>query len=208
MYIPKHFEQSDPHVLHGLIKAYPLATLVVNTESGLSANHIPLRLCENPQQENAWLLQGHIALANPLWKARVTGGALAIFQGPDTYVSPGWYPSKQVHGKVVPTWNYAVVHASGTLKFIDDAHWKHRFLEKLTNDQESSQEKPWAVSDAPEAFIEKQLSAIVGLEMAVTTLCGKWKANQNKPQQDRLGVREALVAGGNPDADMLSGFWQ
>lgn len=204
MYIPKHFEQSDRQALHDLVREYPLATLVVNTDSGLSANHIPLRI--HMDQDNGLLLKGHIALANPLWKAQLIGQALAIFQGPDSYISPNWYPTKQEHGKVVPTWNYTAVHATGELRFIDDAGWKLAFLKKLTNDQESSQEKPWAVTDAPKKFTEKLLSAIVGLELAVTELYGKWKASQNQPEQNQVGVRGALVAKANPDAEILSGF--
>ncbi len=156
MYIPKHFEQQNPEALYDLIRKHPLATLVINTSSGLCANHIPLRLNQNTSTDV--VLQGHIAKANPLWKESSPREALAVFQGADSYISPNWYPTKQENGKVVPTWNYVAVHASGQIRFINEPNWKMNFLKSLTAEHESSQENPWAVSDAPEEFTEKLLS--------------------------------------------------
>ena len=203
MYIPKHFTQTDKQALYDLIYDYPLATVVVNTRAGISANHIPLIIC---RERPGLVLQGHIAAANPLWKSEISGKTLAIFQGPHAYISPSWYATKKQHGKVVPTWNYTSAHARGDLRFIDDDGWKMKFLHSLTDKQESRQPEPWSVADAPGDFTEKMLAAIVGLEIAVTELSGKWKVSQNQPEKNRAGVRDALCAGGNPDAEQLSGY--
>jgi len=204
MYKPKHFEPPDRQALFDLINQYPLATLVINTSSGISADHIPLRL--HTAKDNKLLLQGHIARANPLMMEKTSGHAIAIFHGPETYISPNWYPTKQEYGKVVPTWNYTTVHASAPLKFIDDPAWKLTFLEKLTDEHELNQEKPWSVSDAPKEFTQKLLSAIVGLEISIIDLSGKWKVSQNQPEQNQLGVRSGLEKIGHPDTKVLSGL--
>ena len=201
MHIPKHFQQQNHEALHDLIRKRPLATLVVNTSSGLCANHIPLRLIRNSPTDV--VLQGHIAKANPLWKES-SREALAIFQGADAYISPNWYPTKKEHGKVVPTWNYVAVHASGQITFIHEQHWKMNFLQTLTAEHESNQEKPWAVSDAPEEFTEKQLSAIVGFEIAVHELSGKWKISQNQIERNQTGVINGLSASSDSKAKALA----
>jgi len=201
MYIPKHFQQQDHEALCDLIKQHPLATLVVNSNSGLSANHIPLRLAHNSSSDI--VLQGHIAKANPLWKEKPEE-ALAIFQGTDAYISPNWYPTKQEHGKVVPTWNYVAVHASGKIQFINDRSWKLSFLHSLTTEHESSQEQPWAISDAPKDFIEKMLDAIVGFEIAVHELNGKWKVSQNQVEKNQAGVIDGLSASSDTKAITLA----
>lgn len=202
MFTPKYFEQQNPEALHDLIQKRPLATLVINTSSGLCANHIPLRLIQNASA--GIVLQGHIAKANPLWKEKSTGEALAIFQGADSYISPNWYPTKQAHGKVVPTWNYVAVHASGKIRFITEPDWKMNFLNSLTTEHEASQENPWAVSDAPEEFTEKMLSAIVGFEIAVHELCGKWKISQNQIEKNHSGVINGLSASADTNANALA----
>lgn len=201
MHIPKHFQQQNHEALYDLIRKYPLATLVVNSSSGLCANHIPLRLIRNSSTDI--VLQGHIAKANPLWKES-SGEALAIFQGADAYISPNWYPTKQEHGKVVPTWNYVAVHASGQIQFINERSWKMNFLHSLTAEHESSQEKPWAVSDAPEEFTEKMLSSIVGFEIAVRDLSGKWKISQNQIEKNQTGVIDGLSASSDSNAKALA----
>ena len=164
MYLPKHFEETRVDVLHALIRAHPLGALVVITRDGLDANHIPLEVDPDPAPFGT--LRGHIARANPLWR-EISGDAptLAIFQGPDTYVSPAWYATKQQTGKVVPTWNYAVVHAHGSLRFIDDRAWLRAFVQRLTDRHEASRADPWKVTDAPADYVETQLGAIIGLEM-------------------------------------------
>ncbi|MCB1753959.1 MAG: FMN-binding negative transcriptional regulator [Gammaproteobacteria bacterium] len=195
MYIPKLFAQQDQAALEALIRNHPLATVVVNTQAGLSANHIPLRLTRSASSQ--LILQGHLAKANPMRKERLSDDVLAIFHGADAYISPNWYQTKQEHGKVVPTWNYVTVHASGTIRYIDDDDWKLDFLHHLTDEQEASQGKPWSINDAPSDYTEKMLGAISGFEIEVVDLKGKWKASQNQPECNLQGVVEGLSA--SPD---------
>ncbi|MFI3121692.1 MAG: FMN-binding negative transcriptional regulator, partial [Methylococcaceae bacterium] len=146
-------------------------------------------------------LRGHIARANPLWRDLAADvETLAIFHGPDAYISPSWYATKQETDKVVPTWNYAVVHAYGTLRIIDDAVWVRAQLEALTQQHEAAFPEPWAVSDAPEDFTEKLLGAVVGIEMVITRLTGKWKVSQNQPLQNQLSVIQGLNGSGQSGA--------
>jgi transcriptional regulator len=194
-------------VLHALMRARPLATLVVSSESGLLANHIPVETESEPAPLG--MLRGHVARANPLWqKYREGSEALAIFQGPQVYISPSYYPSKQKTGEVVPTWDYAVVHAHGTLRFVQDAVWLRALVERLTNDHEAPRAAPWQVGDAPPPYIEKMLSLIVGFEFSIASLTGKWKVSQNHPAANRQGVvqglRETADADSHEIADMLS----
>lgn len=191
MYLPKHFEESRPEVLRELLHAHPLATLVTQGAGGLQADHLPMLFDPAPTPQGC--LVGHVARANPVWReADTSREALAIFQGPQHYVSPSWYQSKQADGRVVPTWNYMVVHARGTLRFIEDPDWLRALLQRLTASQESSRTPPWQVSDAPEEFIGRQLGAIVGVELRITQLAGKWKISQNRGQVDRAGVVAGL----------------
>jgi transcriptional regulator len=200
MYVPAHFEETRLEVLHGLIRARPLATLVTLSSGGIDANHIPLHL--EPQAGPFGALRGHVARANPMWSDRVAGAeALAIFHGADGYISPSWYPTKREHGKVVPTWNYVVVHAYGALRVIDDPVWLRALLEALVDRHEASSAAPWSVADAPAEFIERMIGSIVGFEIAVSKLVGKWKLSQNQPAQNRAGVIGALR--GSADVDSL-----
>ena len=192
MYLPSHFAEARVDVLHDLIRAYPFGTLVVLASNGLDANHIPFEI--DPEPAPFGTLRGHLARANPLWKdftAQVD--ALAIFQGPHTYISPSWYPSKKEHGKVVPTWNYAVVHATGPIRVIDDQAWVRRFVEQLTLRHEAHRSNPWKVTDAPADFVDTMTSAIVGIDIPISRLAGKWKVSQNRPEKDRAGVVEGLL---------------
>ncbi|MCX7094524.1 MAG: FMN-binding negative transcriptional regulator [Methylobacter sp.] len=199
MYIPTQFEQSDVEIMHELIRNRPLATLVTLGANGINANHIPLYL--EPTAEPFGVLRGHIARANPLWRDLAADvETLAIFHGPDAYISPSWYATKQETDKVVPTWNYAVVHAYGTLRIIDDAVWVRAQLEALTQQHEAAFPEPWAVSDAPEDFTEKLLGAVVGIEMVITRLTGKWKVSQNQPLQNQLSVIQGLNGSGQSGA--------
>jgi transcriptional regulator len=193
MYLPAHFEEHRPEVLHALMREYPLATIVMDTENGLEANHIPLQLVASTADATKGILQGHVARANPLWKtARPETDVLVIFQGPQAYVSPAWYPSKIQHGKVVPTWNYVAVHARGRLLVRDDPHWLRSFLNGLVATHESSVDSLWAMDDAPADYVDKMLAAIVGFEIQITSLIGKWKVSQNRSLADRAGVAIAL----------------
>jgi transcriptional regulator len=202
MYLPGHFEETRIEVLHGLVRAHPLGALVTSTAGGLEANHIPFEIEPEPQPYGT--LRGHIARANPLWREALRDApALVIFQGPSRYISPAWYATKRESGKVVPTWNYAVVHAQGIPRFIDDRVWLRSFVEQLTNRHEATRRDRWQVTDAPADFIDRQLGAIIGLEIPVTRLTGKWKASQNRPARDRAGVIEALsLEGGEAAAAM------
>ena len=202
MYLPPLFKQDDLPVLHALMRAHPFATLVVNTEAGLLANHIPLELAEDGPYGT---LRGHVARANPLWRAYREGSeVLAIFHGPNGYISPNFYPSKAATGEVVPTWNYAVAHAHGTLSFTHDAAWLQALVTRLTDHHEQLSAHPWAVADAPPAFTASQVGLIVGLELPISSLVGKFKLSQNRTEADRQGVREGLAArGGEAATEML-----
>jgi transcriptional regulator len=150
-------------------------------------------------------LRAHIARANPLWRDNVPDvEPLVIFRGPDTYISPSWYATKRETAKVVPTWNYAVVHAHGAMRVIDDPAWLRGLVETLTNRHESTRQEPWQVTDAPSEFIDRQISAIIGLEISITRLYGKWKVSQNRPAQDQAGVVEGLVAEGREAANAMA----
>ncbi len=199
MYIPTQFEQLDVEIMHELIRNRPLATLVTLGANGINANHIPLHLAEMP--EPFGVLRGHIARANPLWRDLAADVETpAIFHGPDAYISPSWYATKQETDKVVPTWNYAVVHAYGSLRIIDDAAWLRAQLEALTQQNEAAFPKPWAVSDALEDFTERLIEAVVGIEMVITRLTDKWKVSQNQQPQNRRSVVQGLNAGGQGEA--------
>ena len=197
MYLPKHFAEDDVAEMHALMRARPLATLVSHGADGLHANHLPLLLVDGK-------LQGHVARANPLWKAgNVTGEVLVVFQGNDSYISPSGYATKAEHGKVVPTWNYAAVHAYGELKVIDDPDWVLKQVTALTASHEERLPQPWAVTDAPADYIEKMLGAIVGIEITVTRLLGKWKVSQNQPAENRASLIAALEKAGDPMAGLI-----
>lgn len=195
MYLPPQFEQPDRAVMHELMHTRSLATLVTSGSDGLNANHIPLHL--SATHESLGVLRGHVARSNPILNDLDSAiDALAIFHGPDAYISPSWYATKQQAGKVVPTWNYTVVHAYGRLRIIDDAVWVRAQLEALTAQNEAGLPHPWAVSDAPEDFTDKLIGAVVGIEMVITRLSGKWKVSQNQPLQNQHSVIQGLTASG------------
>jgi len=199
MYTPKHFEEPRIEVLHELMRARPLATLVTLTSGGLNANHVPLHLADTPAPFGT--LRGHVARANPVWRDFAKDvEALAMFHGPDCYITPSWYATKQETGKVVPTWIYAVVHAYGTLRIIDDAVWVRAQIEALTAHNEVGFARPWSVSDAPHEYTEKRIGAIIGFEIVITKLTGKWKVSQNQPAQNQASVIEGLNNSGLRDA--------
>jgi transcriptional regulator len=188
MYTPSHFECTDEAVLASVIVAHPLAQIVhLGAEGGLDADPVPLMYDASRRT-----LRGHVARANPLWRVAAAQPVLALFQGPDTYVSPNWYPSKAATHKAVPTWNYVLVHAHGTLQAHDDADWLRGFLTQLTAKHEATQPKPWALSDAPEDFMQQMLRAIVGIEIPLSRLVGKIKVSQNRSAADRAGLVQGL----------------
>jgi transcriptional regulator len=201
MYLPKHFAEGDVAVLHDLMRANPLATLVSHGPDGLNANHLPLLLADG---EPWGRLQGHVARANPLGRAgNVTGEVLVVFQGDESYVSPSGYATKAEHGRVVPTWNYVAVHAYGQLRVIEDPHWILAQISALTATNEAVLPQPWAVTDAPADYIEKMLGAIVGIEITITRLLGKWKVSQNQPAENQASLIAAFAARGDPMADLI-----
>jgi transcriptional regulator len=191
MYLPSHFEEKRLDVLHELVRTHAMGTLVTLQEGGLNANHIPFELTADGSPFGT--LRAHVARGNPVWREfsdKVE--ALAIFQGPQAYISPSWYPSKHENGKAVPTYNYMVVHAYGPLKIVDDAEWLRGLVTRLTARYEAGRSEPWQVTDAPADYIDKMLSAIVGIEIPVTQLIGKWKVSQNQPEANRKGVEQGL----------------
>ena len=193
MYRPAHFAEDRLDVLHSVIRARPLVTLVTSREGRMDADHVPVLLDANAGPFGA--LRGHVARANDLWRTVRPGSeALAIFQAQDHYVSPSWYPAKREHGKVVPTWNYVVVHARGPIRFIEDREWLHGLVTRLTDTHENEREDPWRVTDAPVDYIDAMLRAIVGFEIEVTGLTGKWKLSQNRSPADRGGIAAGLAA--------------
>jgi transcriptional regulator len=191
MYLPSHFREERGEVLQALMRRHPLAVLVTMGTDGLLANHIPLEWDPEPAPHGS--LVGHVARGNPMWRDRRPEiEALAIFQGPQSYVSPSWYETKRETGKVVPTWNYAVAQARGPLVVHDDTKWVRALVGRLTDRHESGFPVPWKVTDAPEEFIDRQLKAIVGIEIPIRQIEGKWKMSQNRPEADRRGVIEGL----------------
>jgi transcriptional regulator len=191
MYQPKHFEETRIEVMQALVAAQSLCTLVTLSDEGLVADQIPmlLRHSEGPMGT----LVGHVARANPLWRqTRLDTPVLAIFQGPQHYISPSWYPTKQEHGKAVPTWNYVVVQARGLLQIHDDPVWVRQQASQITDQQERTSEKPWAIDDAPRDYTDSMIKAVVGISIEVTLWSGKWKVSQNQPAVNRDGVVQAL----------------
>lgn len=192
MYVPDHFREDRPDVLAAAMRDIGFATLV--TEA-LNANHLPMLLQDG-------MLRGHVARANPVWKAG-EGTALAIFLGPHAYVSPNWYPSKAETGKAVPTWNYITVHARGPIRWIQDADWLKSHVTALSSHHESPRPEPWTIDDAPASYIDGLVRAIVGFELTIESLEGKYKLSQNRPEADQQGVREAFAREGRDDIARL-----
>jgi transcriptional regulator len=190
MYTPAHFKEERVDILHAAIGRIGLATLVSHGEAGLEASQIPMVVDANAAPLG--VLNGHMARANPLWR-RAGGEALAVFLGPHAYISPSWYPSKAETGKVVPTWNYLAVHATGRIEFFDDPVRLRGHLEQLTKANEAARADPWTISDAPDAYIAQLLRAIVGFRLTITKLEGQWKMSQNKVDSEREGVIEGLM---------------
>jgi transcriptional regulator len=200
MYLPKAFEELRPEVLHALVRAHPLATIVMHADGALCADHIPLIL----QPPNDVML-GHVARANPLWRRAGDGAAcLVVFSGVDHYISPNGYATKAQTGKVVPTWNYEAVHVNGTIRAIDDPAWLRNFLATLTHEHERTQPRPWRIDDAPADYIEAMLGAIVGIEITVQRITGKAKLSQNQPAENRRSLVAALRSAGDSSSTAMA----
>lgn len=199
MYTPKHFEEPRIEVMHELMRARSLATVVTFGSGAIAANHLPLHLSTTPAPLGT--LYGHVARANPVWRDLDPNvQALAIFEGPGAYVSPSWYETRKTTGRAVPTWNYVVAHARGFLRLVEDPAWLRAHLEALTRHQESEFTRPWTMSDAPSDYIEGMMGAIVGIEIVVTRLEGKWKVSQNQPPENQRGVIAGLSKKGDEES--------
>jgi transcriptional regulator len=196
MYVPQSFKEERIDVLHDAIRHAGLATLVSLTTDGLIASHIPLLL--DPEPAPYGTLLGHLARPNPQARGAI-GDALAIFLGPDAYVTPSWYATKRESGKVVPTWNYVAIHAYGPVEFVDDPGHAREHITQLTKRHEEGRAVPWAPSDAPEAFIASLVKGIIGFRLTIQRLEGKWKTCQNRPLEDRIGVANSLEEEGKAD---------
>lgn len=191
MYLPPHFAVTDSETLHQLIRAYPLGALITHGEGGLDANHLPFEFDAGEGEHG--VLRAHVARNNPLWQEVKDGDeVLVIFKAADGYISPSWYPGKQEHHKLVPTWNYSVVHAHGRIQIRDDARFVRRLLANLTRHHEAGEPTPWKMADAPRDYLEAMVQAVIGIEIEITGLVGKFKLGQNKGAADRLGAANAL----------------
>jgi len=197
MYQPPHFREDDLSVQHALIRAHPLGLLITSGDAGPNANLLPFHLDASLSAKGT--LRVHMAKANGQWREIEAGApVLAVFQGSDAYVTPSWYATKQETGKVVPTWNYAVVQVRGPARAVHDSEWLRRQIGALTADQEQARDRPWQVSDAPDAYIAAQIKGIVGVEIEIAEIDGKWKVSQNRPAQDIDGVADALADPSEP----------
>jgi transcriptional regulator len=191
MYQPAHHREDRLDVQHALMRAFPLGTLVTLGPSGLVANHIPFLI--DPEASKLGTLRAHVARANLQWRDfDPSREALVIFQGAERYITPSWYETKRETGKVVPTWNYAVVHAYGPIRAIEDQAWLRKQIEDLTRFNEAARAEPWQVTDAPESFVAAMARGIVGIEIEIARIEGKWKVSQNRPAADRRGVVDGL----------------
>ncbi|HSV54141.1 MAG TPA: FMN-binding negative transcriptional regulator [Burkholderiaceae bacterium] len=205
MYLPSPFEETRPESLHALLRAHPLGLLVTQDTAGaLAANTLPFMLEADPAG-GPGILRAHVARTNPLWReSRTDADSLIVFQGPQAYISPSMYPSKAATGKVVPTWNYIMVQGRGRLRAIDDTDWLRAFLTRLTERHEAQRPVPWAVSDAPADYIAATLRAIVGIEITLSSLRGKWKVSQNRSSADRDGVVYGLQSQGGTESETMA----
>jgi transcriptional regulator len=193
MYLPDHFKETRTDQLHALMREHPFGMLVTHSAQGLDANHLPFEF--DSSRGPLGTLQTHIARANPLWKSIPSSAeVMVVFRGPHGYISPGWYPSKHESGRQVPTWNYEVVHAHGTLRIVDDEKFVRGIVARLTRRHEAAEPKPWKMGDAPREYLDRMLTMIVGIEVQLTRLEGKRKLSQNKDPRDRDGVVKNLRA--------------
>lgn len=202
MYQPEHFRLDDRDALHDVMRAHPLGQLISAGASGLQANPVPFVL--HADDGNQGLLRTHLARPNAQWRDFVDGcDVLVIFQGPQAYVTPSWYAAKKEHGKVVPTWNYVTVQVRGRATAVQEGRWLVRHVNSMSDQQEEPLDHPWAVRDAPEPFITALTRGIVGVEIAITAISGKFKMSQNRPEADRQGVVKGMAAQGAADVAAL-----
>jgi len=201
MYNPTAFKEEDLNRQHQLIRDHPLGLLISSAPDGLQASPLPFHLVA--EGSSLGRLQGHLARGNPHWKTLDGHDVLVVFQGGDAYVTPAWYRSKAEHGKVVPTWNYVMVQVHGVVRVIDDHEWLRSQITRLTRDHEGQRPEPWHVTDAPPSFIDAQINGIVGLEIEIQRIEGKWKVSQNRTDADRRSVAEGFEAIGDASMSRL-----
>lgn len=205
MYLPEKFKEERLDVLHALIRSHPLGALVTLEDGELNANHLPFLIAPPSAEAPYGTLQGHVARANPLWRQHdPTREVLVLFQGPHAYVAPAWYEEKQRSGEVVPTYNYAVVHAHGPLRVMEESQELLDLLQRLTHRFENERSAPWQVDDAPGAFVERLMDAIVGIEIPITRISGKWKTSQNRTALDRITIADGLRAQGDDNSAAMA----
>ena len=198
MYVPPHFAVADPAVLHRIIREHPLGMLVTQGGDGLDADHVPFEF--DPEAGPHGTLTAHVARSNTVWQRCPTGSpVMVVFRGAEAYISPSWYPSKHESHRQVPTWNYEVVHAHGTLTVRDDERFVRGLVARLTRRHEAAEPKPWKMSDSAPAYIDGMLHNIVGIEIAVTSLVGKSKLSQNREERDRLAAAQVLGERGHAE---------
>jgi transcriptional regulator len=203
MYVPTPFQESRIPVLQAFMRQHPFATLVAVVSGAVEAMHVPLLV--DPAAGPLGGLRGHVAKANPLWREIVDGAeVLAIFRGADGYVSPGWYPAKREHGRVVPTWNYQVVHARGSVRWVHDPAVLRALVSDLTDQHEAGRANAWSLNDAPDDYVASMLKGIVGFEIRIAILTGKMKLSQNRSQADRAGVVSGLTESADPRSSELA----
>jgi len=201
MYLPPAFREDRLDVLHELIRAHPLGLLVSAGPAGLVANPLPFMLYADDGQNGT--LRAHFSRANPHWRELAgVDECLVVFQGAQDYITPSWYPTKRETGKVVPTWNYVTVHVWGAPRLVDDGDWLRRQLDDLTRSQEASRPAPWQVSDAPESYVAAQMRGIIGIEIPIGRLEGKWIVSQNRSEAERRGVAAGLLGEGGTSQAM------
>ncbi|MYM88835.1 FMN-binding negative transcriptional regulator [Rugamonas sp. FT82W] len=203
MYLQPAFAEDRLEVRHGLMRAFPLATLILADAGGVTADLIPFMLYADEGDSGLGVLRAHVARANPLWRKLETAtSCLVVFQGPESYISPSWYETKRTTHKVVPTWNYAMVQARGSGRVVDDPFWLRRLLDRMTAFHESGMPQPWELDDAPIDFMAATMKAIVGIEIPIDSLVGKWKVSQNRGAADQRGVVAGL--GDDPMAQLVA----
>ena len=201
MHIPSKFQQNEDKHLKAIMRNYPFATLITHSDSGIEATHLPVTFDDT---EGRIVIQCHIAKANKIWKSvREDSEILLVFNGPNSYISPNYYPTKEESGKAVPTWNYVAVHVKGRISFIHDEKWIYNMINALTIEHESKQEKPWSITDAPDTYINRMLPAIVGIEISVDSIEGQWKLSQNQPEINKHGVIKGLFEQGETKTSSL-----
>ena len=201
MYIPPAFKDTELASIHETMRGARLASFVTCTASGLVCTPLPLFLDEREGEQG--VIYGHLAKANTQWSETPTCDALAIFNGPDAYVTPSWYQSKKEHGKVVPTWNYITVHVRGHIHWIEDAEWLRAHVGALSETHEAGREQSWSITDAPSSYIDAMVRAIVGFELKISRLEGKYKLSQNRDPADHAGARDGLARDGRGDVAKL-----